>query len=198
MRYLAVAALALLLAGSASSQGRFGIKAGVVLNYLNAEGSGAAFSDLKTGFTFGFSYIMPASTNFQVQPEFNFTYLKSDEAMTNSTVKFNYVQIPVLLKGVTTNQKLAVYAGPQLSFLTSSEASGGSGPNDITKFATRTLFDGVFGLEYTLPMNITLNARYVQTFSNVFKAEYDGFKSRHQYFAFLIGYRFGQKKTQTQ
>ena len=35
MRYLAVAALALLLAGTASSQSRFGVKAGLVLNYIN-------------------------------------------------------------------------------------------------------------------------------------------------------------------
>jgi hypothetical protein len=198
MRYLALAALALLLAGTASSQGRFGVKAGPVFNYINTKNTGGSFTDLKTGYSFGFSYIMPASTNFQVQPEFNFTHLTSDEAITNSTVKFNYVQIPVLLKGVTNNQKLALYAGPQLSFLTSSSIKGGTGQTDISKSSTETLFDGVFGLEYLLPLNLTLNARYVHSFSNVFKAEYDGFKSRHQYLGVLIGYRFAKKKTQSQ
>ena len=196
MRYLAVAALALLLAGTASSQGRFGVKAGLVLNYINTEGTGGSFSNMKTSYTFGFSYIMPVSTNFQVQPEFNFTHLTSDEAITNSTVKFSYFQIPVLLKGVTNSQKLAVYAGPQLSFLTSSEMKGGTGQTDISKNLTETLFDGVFGMEYLLPLNLTINARYTHSFSNVFKAEYDGFKSRHQYFSVLIGYRFSKKKTQ--
>lgn len=199
MRYLAVAALALLLAGTASSQGRFGAKAGLVLNYINTEGSGGgSFSDLKAGYAFGFSYEMSASNNFAIQPEFNVIRLNSNEAISNSKVKFGYVQIPVLLKGVTNNQQFSVYAGPQLSFLTSASMTDAGGKRDITKDVTETLFDGVFGLEYVTTLNISINARYTHSFSNVFKAEYDGFKSRHQYLSVMIGYRFGKKKTQAQ
>lgn len=196
MRYLAVAALAMLIAGTASSQGRFGVKAGLVLNYINTEGSGGDYSEVKANYTFGASYTMPASTNFIIQPELNFTRLTSDDAITNSTARFGYIQIPVLLKGVNNNQNFGVYVGPQLSFLTDATRKNADSKTDITKQVTETLFDGVFGIEYVTSLNITINARYVHSFSNVFKTEYDGFKSRHQYIAFTVGYLFGKKKTQ--
>ncbi|HYF33043.1 MAG TPA: porin family protein [Chitinophagaceae bacterium] len=196
MRYLAVAALAMLFASTASSQGRFGIKAGIVLNYINTRGSGGdIYSDLSIGHTFGASYTMPTSNNFAVQPEFNFVSLKSDEAIGNSTAKFGYVQIPVLLKGITNKQAFSVYIGPQLSFLTdaSRKASGGA-KTDITKQVTETLFDGVMGIEYITPIKISINARYTHSFSNVFKSEFEGFKSRHQYATVTLGYQFGKRK----
>lgn len=195
MRYLAVAALAMLIAGTASSQGRFGMKAGIVLNYINTKGDGGgSFSNLKTGYTFGASYTLPTTKNFSIQPEFNFVSLKSDEAITNSTAKFTYVQIPVLLKATTNQQAFSVYIGPQLSFLTDASMKGSAGETDITKQSTETMFDGVAGIEYITPLKISINARYVHGFANVFKAEYDGFKSRHQYVAVTLGYQFGKRK----
>ncbi|MGB8195226.1 MAG: porin family protein [Chitinophagaceae bacterium] len=194
MRQLAVLVLAMIFAGTAFSQG-FGAKAGIVLNYIDTEGNGSgSFSNLKVNHTFGFSYAMVASKNFHVQPELNFTHLTSDEGITNSSVKLNYIQIPVLLKGVTNNQNFSFYVGPQLSFNTKASLTNATGKSNIEKDVNQTGFDAVVGMEYVLPMNITINARYVYGTTNVFKAEYDTFKSRHQFGAITVGYLFRNKK----
>lgn len=197
MRYLAAAVLALLIAGTASSQGRFGVKAGPVFNYLNTEGeNNGSFSDVKTGFTFGFSYALPASARFTIQPELNYIILYTDESLTSSTFHLDYFQIPVLLKGTTAKGDFSFYAGPQLSILAHATSKTGNTNTDLTTRITETDFAGLIGLEYVTPINVTLNARFTQGFSNVIKAEFDTFKSRHQYITLTVGYLFGKKKTQ--
>ncbi len=196
MRYLAAAVLAILFAGAASSQGRFGIKAGVVINYINTEGDGGSFSDVKTGFTGGVSYTLPVTSCFTIQPELNFVSLQSEESLTSSTIDLDYFQLPVLLKAVNKKQNFSAYIGPQLSFLTNATSKSASGKTDITSDVTETHFDGVIGIEFVTPINITINARYVHGMSNVFKAEYDSFKSRHQYIGLTVGYLFRSKAKQ--
>ena len=197
MRYLAAFTLAMLIAGIASSQGRFGIKAGPVLNYINTKGEQRGdYSELKTGFTIGVSYELLAGKNFGVQPELNFIRLTSDESISNSTLKMQYVQIPVLLKGIANKGNFSVYAGPQLGFLTKATMETPTGKSDYVKNLTETDFSAVIGFEYVTTLNITINARYVHGMSNVLKVEYDTFKSRHQYAAFTVGYLFGRKNKQ--
>ncbi|HEY0678220.1 MAG TPA: porin family protein [Chitinophagaceae bacterium] len=195
MRYLTVAVLALLCAGTASSQGQFGVKSGVVINYINTEGNGGTYSDVRAGFTIGASYSMSAAKNFAVQPELNYTTLSSNETISNATIHLAYFQVPVLLKYVTTKQNFSLYAGPQFGFLTKADRKiSGGGKTDITKELTETDFAGVFGVEFVTPINITINARYVHGMSNVIKSEFDTFKSRHQYGALTVGYLFRNKK----
>ncbi len=195
MRYLAAAVLALLFAGAASSQGNFGFKAGPVLNYLKTKGSnGGTFSDVKAGYTFGFSYAMPASSRFSIQPEFNYIVLYSDESLTSTRFHLDYIQIPVLLKGTSKKGDFSVYAGPQLSILAHASKKTGTTKSDATSMVTETDFSALAGVEYVTPINITLNARFVQGFSNVFKVEFDTYKSRHQYLEVMVGYLFGKKK----
>jgi hypothetical protein len=194
MRYLAAAALAILFAGTASSQGRFGIKAGPVLNYIKTKGDGGSFSDVKTGFTFGASYSLPAGAHFSIQPELNYISLHSEEGITSSTFHLDYYQIPVLLKGTTKKGDFSFYAGPQLSILAHASRKSGNTKSDATSLVTETDFSALGGIEYVTPINITINARFTQGFSNVFKTEFDTFKSRHQYLTLTVGYLFGKKK----
>ncbi|HYE55921.1 MAG TPA: porin family protein [Chitinophagaceae bacterium] len=196
MRNIALAVLALLIAGTASSQGRFGARAGVVLNYINVDGGSTApdYSDLKAGHTFSFSYELPASKNFVIQPELGFVRLSSNESITNSTVNLDYITLPVILKFVTNSQNFSVYAGPQLSFLTNANNRTSAGKVDIRENLTETDFSAAAGIEYITPVNVTINLRYVQGMSNVFKVEYDDFTSRHQYVSVTVGYLFGRKK----
>jgi hypothetical protein len=197
MRYLAVVVLAMLVAGAASSQGRFGVKAGPLFNYIKTRGGdGASFPDVKTGFTFGVSYSLPASSQFSVQPEMNYTVLYADESLSNSTYHLDYYQIPIILKGTTKKGDLSFYAGPQLDILAHASKKTGSTKTDATSQVTETLFSALVGIGYTTPINLTLDARFTQGFSNVFKAEFDTFKSRHQYLSLTVGYLFGKKKTQ--
>lgn len=185
----------MLLAGVASSQGRFGVKAGPVFNYINTKGAQlGSYSDLKTGFTAGISYALAAGKNFGVQPELNYLGIKADESISNSTIKMQYVQVPVLLKAITNKANFSAYAGPQLGFLTRATIETPSGKSDYVKSMTETDFSAVFGFEFITPINVTINARYVHGLSNVIKAEFDTFKSRHQYGAVTVGYLFGNKR----
>jgi hypothetical protein len=196
MRYLAAAVLALLIAGTASSQGRFGVKAGPVFNYINTKGKGGDFSNVKTGFTFGFSYELPASARLTVQPELNYIILYSDENLTSSTYHLDYYQLPILFKFTNKKRDFSVYGGPQLSILAHASRKTGSTKRDATSEVTETDFSGAFGVEYVTPINITLNARYTHGLSNVLKTEFDTFKSRHQHVSLTVGYLFRKKKTQ--
>jgi hypothetical protein len=67
--------------------------------------------------------------------------------------------------------------------------------SDIKDKLTQTDFSGVFGIEYVLPASVTLNARFIQGFSNVYKAEFDSPNTtRHQIIVFTVGYIFKKKK----
>lgn len=196
MRYLAAFALAMLFAGVASSQGRFGLKAGIVLHYLDGKGTttNGAYDDLKLGGTFGASYDMPVTERWHIQPEINFARLSTKETLSSSTVKLNYVQLPVLFKAVTNSKNVGFYLGPQLSFLGKAISTGPTGEKNIRKQVNQTGFDAVAGVEFITPINITINARYIYGTTNVFKTEFDTFKSRHQSGAITVGYLFGKKK----
>jgi hypothetical protein len=179
------------------SQGLFRVQAGPVFNYLKAEGDGS-FVKVHVGYTVGVGYEMIASNHFSVQPEFNFIHLKTNESVTNSDIKFDYLQIPVLLKGVTSSRNFSVYAGPQISFLTKSSLENGGNTSNIKDDLTQTDFSGVVGFEYIFPLYITLNARFTQGFSNVYKAEFDSPNTtRHQYLTVTVGYVFAKKKHTT-
>lgn len=197
MRYLAVAVLAILVAGTASSQGRFGIKAGPVFNYIKTKGNGGGtFSDVSTGFTFGFSYSLQAAPQFAIQPELNYVALRANESASNSKYHLDYYQIPILFKAINKKGDFSFFAGPQLGILANASRKSPTGDADATASVTETDFGFLAGVEYVTPINITLNARFSQGLSNVFKSEFDTFKSRHQYVTITVGYLFGKKKSQ--
>jgi hypothetical protein len=117
MKKLTAVFLALIFAYTGFSQGLFRVQAGPVFNYLKAQGEGK-FTKVHTGFTMGVGYEMIASKNFSVQPEFNYMHLSTEETVNNAEIKFDYVQVPVLLKGVNDKRTFSAYTGPQLGFLT--------------------------------------------------------------------------------
>jgi hypothetical protein len=134
---------------------------------------------------------MIADKNFSVQPEFNFTHLKTTETSSSTDIKFDYIQIPVLLKAVSSKRTFSAYVGPQLGFLTKGSAENNGNSTDIKDNLTQTDFSGILGIEFVFTGNITLNARFTQGFSNVYKAEFDsGEKTRHQVISLLVGYIF--------
>ena len=195
MKKLTAVLITLLFAYTGISQGIFRVQAGPVFSYLNAEGNSADFSSLNPGYTFGAAYEMITTKNFSIQPELNFTHLKAKESITSSEVKFDYIQIPVLLKAVNNKRNFSFYLGPQLGFLTKATLHQSGNSSDIKDDLTQTDFAGTLGIEYLFPGNISLNARYTQGFSNVYKAEFDSPNTtRHQIFALTVGYLFMKKK----
>src|SRR5262245_35846598 len=108
MKKLTAVLVTIIFAYTGFTQGVFRVHAGPVFNYLDAEG-GSSFSDLHTGFTLGVGYEMIAAKHFSVQPEFNYMHLQAEENVTNTKVKFDYVQIPVLLKAVNDKRTFSFY-----------------------------------------------------------------------------------------
>jgi len=194
MKKLTAVFITLIFAYTGFGQGYFRIHAGPVFNYLDAEGD-ATFSNVHTGVTFGVGYEMVAAKNFSIQPELNYIHLSTEENVTNATLDFNYIQLPVLLKAVNSKRTFSFYVGPQFSFLTKANIKMSGTNSDIKNDLTQNDFSGLLGLEYVTPINLTINARFTQGFSNVYKAEFNSdIKTRHQIFAVTVGYIFNKKK----
>jgi len=195
MKKLTAVIITFLFAYTGFSQGYFRVQAGPVFNSIKAEGGSVDFSSLKAGFTFGVGYEMVAAKNFSIQPEINFTHLMAEETITTSDIKLDYIQIPVLLKAVNDTRNFSFYLGPQLGFLTKGTLRHSGSSSDIKDNLTQTDFSGVFGIEYVLPASVTLNARFIQGFSNVYKAEFDSPNTtRNQIIVLTVGYLFKKKK----
>jgi hypothetical protein len=195
MKKLTVVFIALIFAYTGVSQGYFRVQGGPVFSYLNGDGEGSGFDKVNVGYTFGAAYEMVAAKNFSVQPELNFTHLNAKESITTSEIKFDYIQIPVLLKGVNAKRNFSFFLGPQLGFLTKASLVQSGKSSDIKDDLTQTDFSGVLGIEFLFPGNVFINARFTQGFSNVYKAEFDSPNTtRHQVFGLTVGYLFNKKK----
>ena len=195
MKKLIAVFIALIFAYTGFTQGHFRVHGGVVFNYLHSSGNSAEFNTLQSGYTFGLGYEMVAAKHFSVQPELNFSHLTAMEKITNSEIKFDYIQIPVLLKAVSNGRNFSFYLGPQLGFLTKATLRMSGKSTDIKDDLTQTDFSGLVGIEYIFASNITLNARFTQGISNVYKATFDSpDKTRHKVFGITVGYLFKNKK----
>jgi opacity protein-like surface antigen len=89
----------------------------------------------------------------------------------NSRAILKYVDVPVLLR-VYLSEGLNVFAGPQLSFLTSSKFEGdlfGSTVSFDTESVSNSDFGVLMGLGYNLPKGLNLQASYNYGLSPVFK-----------------------------
>lgn len=131
----------------------FGIKGGLNYAYINGED----IKNLDPKFSYHAGAILNISfTDFvALQPEFIFSVKGFDDE--NTEVDLNYVDVPILLK-VKLGDVFSLHAGPQLSYLISSDAS-----KEIENFEDQIKdFDlGVAaGLEYELVSGFSLGARY--------------------------------------
>src|SRR5437868_6529725 len=189
MKKLTAVFIAFFFAYTGFSQGHFRVQVGPVFNYLKSEGNGYSFSNLSSGFTGGFAYEMVASKHFSIQPELNWAHLNATETVSSSKISFDYLQLPLLMKLVNDNRNFSFYFGPQLGFLASAKSRTSGKTTDIKNNLTQNDFSGVIGLEFVLPQNIFLSARFTQGFSNVYKVE-DGSpsKTRHEILGLMVGY----------
>ena len=195
MKKLTVVFIALIFAYTGVSQSYFRVQGGPVFSFLNGEGDASGFDKVNVGYTFGVAYEMVAAKSFSVQPELNFTHLVAEESITSSKIKFDYIHIPVLLKGVNAKRNFSFFLGPQLGFLTKASLESNGKSSDVRDDLTQTDFSGIVGIEYLFPGNVFINVRFTQGFSNVYKAEFDSPNStRHQIFGLTAGYLFNKKK----
>lgn len=170
----------------------FGPKVG----YNNAKLEGKSFREFHDNNSInGYHVGLFAELRFNkiaIQPE---VYYSSEggkwkTSFENTTVEhdFNldYVNVPLMIKYYLTNS-LAIEAGPQAGFLTSSKMSFSDLDPDSTKFNDFNFSVNV-GLSLNLPLNLMLSARYNAGLTNVIDDPNVDWKNRVMQLS--LGYKF--------
>jgi len=160
---------------------RIGLKAGLNFSLFKVSDlSSGAVSSVKNdnGFFVGSQVEIRLSKKFSIQPEI--LYITdgvvdyepagsgSDRVLNNENLQ--HISIPILAKLHIGH--LAIYAGPQISLLTSATIMDhvnytGNKMNVTNESYSKTSFSGIIGLEYTFKYRFGIDARYQFGLSNV-------------------------------
>lgn len=164
MKRIILAIVACMAFGFANAQSvRFGVKAG--LNVSNFTGYQEDVKSL-TGFHIGGFTELKVAKKFAIQPEFLFstqgTTIEGFNGNSNSSIKLNYLNIPVLGKYYITDA-FTVEAGPQIGFLLSAKNQG----DDVHDYYKTLDFGLNVGCGYEFTDNISLGVRYTFGLTNV-------------------------------
>ncbi len=177
----------LFLSASAIAQDqkvKLGIKAGLNLATLTFDES-ELDSSSKAGFTAGAMVEIPMTKKFSLQPEIMYSQQGtktsfSDSDVTNSnyesTIKLNYLNIPVMLKYYVI-EGLSVQAGPQIGILLKANnkyKDNFLGYDNQESFDLKEYSSGIdtsvnVGLGYQFKDKFYTDLRYNISYSNVFK-----------------------------
>ncbi|KAF2336969.1 porin family protein [Flavobacterium daemonense] len=163
---------------------KLGVKAGLNISNLTFD-ENAVNSSSRTGFAAGLMAEIPLAKNFAIQPELLYSqqgmkFSYSDPDVTNSdyksTVKLNYLNIPVMLKYYVA-KGFSLQAGPQIGILLKANNEYQDNFLGYENRETLNLSDystGIdtavnFGLGYQFQNKFYADARYTISYSNVFK-----------------------------
>ena len=176
---------------------RFGFSMGAALsNALPAANSNYATGGL-AGFSFGFTYNYPVTYKLSVAAEALYSQ-KGYEATTQSgrfSQRSQFLDVPIFAKFKTAH-KISLFAGPQFSYMLSSNNSYGEGFNEAVRGnyqynGMRAFFAGVVGAGFDINSTVNVNARYAIDFKgtsangNAYVPEY-----RHQALQLAFGFKF--------
>lgn len=181
--------------GAANAQISGGIKAG--LNFANQdyeEGSFSVSPDGRTGFHAGAYLSIMFSDNVGLQPELLYSAQGSefDFAGTETIQKFNYINVPILLKYQVVDI-LSLHAGPQIGFLASAETETDGNDEDISDNIKGSDFSLAFGGQVDLPMGLIGGIRYSLGLSDVNDLDGDDTEVSNNNFQVYVGFKlFGE------
>lgn len=188
---------------------KVGVKAGINISSLTIDHSELSTSG-KIGLTGGMMVEIPIAKNFALQPELLYSEQGSktsfsDADVTNSvytsTIKLNYLNIPVMLKYYVA-EALSIQAGPQLGILLKANNKyqdnflGYKNQENFNLYKYSSGFDTAlnFGLGYQFLDKFTGDFRYSFSYSNVFKDgdanHYVDNNMKNRVFQITIGYFF--------
>lgn len=150
--------------GFANAQStKFGVKGG--LNISNFTGYQEDVKSL-AGFHIGGFAEIKVAKKFAIQPEFLFstqgTTIEGYNGDSNTTVKVNYLNIPILAKYYITDA-FSVEAGPQIGFLLSAKSRS----EDINDLFKSTDYGLNLGIGYDFTENFALGLRYTIGLSDI-------------------------------
>jgi len=199
MRKLLTAVLILFICQYVTAQtGRFNVKGGATLFILQSTNDKTKdFSHGRVGYTLGAGYEMKINKSFSIQPELNYSYQVAREEYVGSELKVSYTQVPILFRYHPGKGAIALYAGPQVSFLGSAKTNADDGGGDvgISSQLNQTDFGIAIGVaRVPLTNGLTVDVRVYKGLMAVYKAEYDdGLKTRPAVISVTVGYIFGKK-----
>lgn len=191
--HLILVTYALLIAGSVTAQHvNIGIKGG--LNVYNVRESNNTDISSRAGYHLGLMGHLHLTDQFGMQPEVVFSTqgAKYNMSGANSTLKLNYVNVPVMFQYMF-NNGFRLQAGPQLGFLLNANSVANN--NNSTDFKTnyKTIDFGVgLGVGYVNPATgFGVDARYNHGLSDI--SENSAVKATNRGFQFGIFYLFGHR-----
>jgi hypothetical protein len=193
---------------SLSAQTSIGLTGGVAFANVTAKAEGVSISlKHRTGFTAGLFMNAPLSKNFYFQPALNFVQKGYDqkEGDASSKLSYNYLELPLnFVYSVKQNEGLFIGAGPAISFGLSGKAKvtdpSGSASEKI-KFGSgdeevkRSEFGADVLAGYRFAGGFLISANYYLGLSNIQNGNANDIGTiKNKYFAFKIGYVFGDSK----
>ncbi|MCR9016585.1 porin family protein [Aquiflexum gelatinilyticum] len=153
-------------------KGGFGLRGGA--SFFNFGGDDASSNDYsnRIGYHLGLYNSLFIGNSFAIEPGLFYSVKGTqNDDFANSRAILKYVDVPVLFRFYL-SEGLNIFAGPQLSFLTSSKFEGdlfGSTISFDTESVSNSDFGVLVGLGYNLPKGLNLQASYNYGLSPVFK-----------------------------
>mgnify|MGYP003345653895 FL=1 len=177
MRKILFSVLALLILQTVQAQGRFGIKAGTNIFILNSKTlQPQDYDQPKLGTIAAVTYTQTLNKRFSLQAEFGYSFQHAQESYYDSKINLNYAQLPLLLQVHPEGTSTALYAGPQLNFLSGAKIKYKDGTERAGKSQfVQTDFGICWGIG-TRPAfkgssnNFTVDLRVFNGLANVFKS----------------------------
>jgi hypothetical protein len=200
MKKLLLSSFVMVLAVYSYGQGiSGGVKAGMNLANQKYSADGISLdTKAKPGLHAGVFILAMINEKFGVQPEVLFSMQGSrwDFGGDDSKLKFNYVNVPILLRYNIT-EMISIHAGPQVGLLLSAEAEAEDGDTEDIKDDFKGVdFGAGTGVEFDLPMGLGFGARYVFGLSNIAEdgEDFDNVEVKNGAFQIYAKYNlFGKK-----
>ena len=192
---------------------RFGIKGGVNLDKMHADGYSSASdfnSKMKTAFNGGVFVNVPLSTNFRFQPEVVYsnqggknsvnTAIPTGTVTTHFKSELNYINVPLMFQ-LQSTPGVFVELGPQFGYLLSAKnksTDGGNTEMDIKNQLKKWDVAAAGGIGYLSRIGLGINARYNYGFTNILDEDYSGYTSgtelKNRVYQIGLFYQFGAAK----
>ena len=175
---------------------RGGVKAGAVSASLTGSGqfNGRDLESIR-GFMVGaFLNIDIPVLPFEIQPELTYIQKGAGLANSESSLQFDYFEVPLLVKVPIAKKakliKASLLAGPYVGFNIRSDFDDGFIATDIDQNVTDSEFGVVAGGELQV-RNIILGVRYSAAFSDTFESNIGGLSDeKNMTIAAFIGFKF--------
>jgi len=199
-KLLVIAAVALGSIGFAQAQEMdFGVQVGV--NVANLQGDDVEDVDTRTGFNVGITgeYEFGPSFGLLVGAIYSQQGAEGSFAGADTTLKLDYINVPVLGKFYLGGSGFSIDAGPQVGFIVNDEVEVNNGPlaGSTRDYDSESIDLSVGGgLSYkfregTTLEGISFSTRYMVGLSNIYN-DNDTFSDdvTNQVFSFNLGYKF--------